>query len=140
MKPRALCAVVAAGATALSSGLVGVATVAMRGVAREGVLHTFAWLTNSALVVGAVAAVLAAVVGWVRAGYRGHPQPGTPPTTGWVWLSALFVALAPAFVMYLLTALWLTNALYVALLAVIIGIPAGLIFSATIGPVGRVLR
>ncbi len=130
--PAGRAAVVAAGCTALATLLVCGASLLLRGTGvLPASLGRLADLTSSFLVLGVIAAAVNAVVGFVRA--RGA-APGAAtgrPRAGWLWLTALFIALAAALITYLLTVMWLTNALYVALCLVIVCIPAALIFVPT---------
>ena len=107
----------AAGATAAATVLaVAASLIALASDAQNVVLYAFGHLTVSIALIGVYCTIVAFVAGYVR-GRAASP-----------WISAVFVALTPGVAAYVFTAFWLVNALYVLLLAVLIGLVAAPIY------------
>lgn len=140
MKPSAACAIATGGATLTATLVVTVASLVVRSFANDGIWYVFGWLTTSILVIGVTATVIAVIIGLVRAKYSGHPTQHAPATPKWTGLTLLFVVVAPAVIMYMLTVMWLTNAMYVGALALIIGIIAGPIYLIVQSLISRAIR
>ena len=140
MTPKFATAIATAGSTAVATLIVSAVSLALRPVTQDGILFVFSRLTTSVLVVGAIATALAFVIGFVRANYQGHPVANTPGSPKWLALTALFVVFGPAVSMYMLTVMWLTNAMYVGALALLVGLIAGPLFVIAIRPIGRLIR
>lgn len=140
MTPKLTAAIATSGATAVATLIAAAVSLVLRPAAHDGLLFVFSRLTTSVLVVGAVAACLAFVIGFVRANYRGHPAARTPGSPQWLALTALFVAVGPAVIMYMLTVVWLTNAMYVGALALVVGLIAGPLSALIMRPMSRLIR
>lgn len=148
MTPRVVSTIATAGATAVATLIVTGAAYVVHAFSSQlshdgsvqSFLITFGRLSVSVLVVGAIACMLAAGVGLVRSGFPGRPTAGKRPSAAWVWVTTLFVVVAPAFILYMAGVIWLTNALYVGILALIVGLVAGVIFLIVIWPLARLTR
>lgn len=140
MTPKFATAIATAGSTAVATLIVSTVSLALRPVTQDGILFVFSRLTTSVLVVGAIATALAFVIGFVRANYQGHPVANTSGSPKWLALTALFVAFGPAVIMYMLTVMWLTNAMYVGALALLVGLIAGPLFAVAMRPFGHLIR
>ena len=140
MTPKFATAIAASGATAVATLITSAVSLALRPATHDGLLFVFSRLTTSVLVVGAIASGLAFIFGFVRANYRGHPVARTPGSAKWLALTALFVAVGPAVIMYMLTVMWLTNAMYVGALALLVGLIAGPLFAVAMRPMSRLIR